>query len=73
LGPALFTRMAGTLAAAGASLTIARFLSDRPAGVAFLIVALGTFALLSWFLLLAVDERTRVRRYLGSRLRVTSR
>ena len=73
LGPALFTRMAGMLAAAGASLAIALLLSDRPAGVAFLIVVLGSFALFSWFFLLAVDERARVRRYLGSGLRLTLR
>jgi O-antigen/teichoic acid export membrane protein len=72
LEPALATRMAGTLAAALASLGIAFLLTDRLVSGAFLVVALGSFAVWSWFSLLAVDERSLARRYLGIGFRAVS-
>jgi O-antigen/teichoic acid export membrane protein len=66
LGPALFMRMGVTLAAAGASLAIAFLLADRLAGAAFLVLVLVSFALWSWFFLLAVDERDLAWRRLGA-------
>jgi hypothetical protein len=72
LESALSTRMAGILAAALASLAIAFFLTDRLVSDAFLIAALASFAIWSWFFLLAADERTLARRYLGTGLRAVS-